>query len=109
MVQAPTQCSGFAVESAERKDFKPRVTILQLLRVPSVCVLLIASLFAAGSLTFLDPLLGEQPKSLCIHSASLPLIPSIPCPWHHDWYLAFLPQQIAPQQLASMEALQCRD
>ena len=48
-----------AVDSVERKDTNPRVTILQLIRVPSVCVLLIASLFAAGSLTFLDPLLGE--------------------------------------------------
>ena len=71
-MQAPTQCSGFAVESAERKDFKPRVTILQLIRVPSVCVLLIASLFAAASLTFLDPLLGEQPNS-CASTA--PVIP----------------------------------
>ena len=59
-----------AVESEERKDSKPRVTILQLISVPSVAVLLVASLFAAASLTFLDPLLGE----LC-------LIPCM-CPNH---------------------------
>lgn len=52
-----------AVESVERKDTKPRVTVLQLISVPSVSVLLIASLFAAGSLTFLDPLLGELFKA----------------------------------------------
>ena len=46
------------VESEERKDEKPRVTVLQLISVPSVAVLLVASLFAAASLTFLDPLLG---------------------------------------------------
>ena len=108
-MQAPTQCSGFAVESAERKDFKPRVTILQLMRVPSVCVLLIASLFAAASLTFLDPLLGEQLKLLCVHSASLLSYHFTPCLWRHDWYLAVLLQHIAQQQPALMEALQCRD
>ena len=48
-----------AVEAEERKDEKPRVTVLQLITVPSVSVLLMASLFAAGSLTFLDPLLGD--------------------------------------------------
>ncbi len=44
---------------------KPRVTIFQLISVPSVSVLLIASLFAAGSLTFLDPLLGELLCTMC--------------------------------------------
>ena len=53
------------MESEERKDTKPRVTIFQLISVPSVCVLLMASLFAAGSLTFLDPLLGELFYTWC--------------------------------------------
>ena len=48
------------MESPERKDSEAPVTILQLVKVPSVCVLLIASLLAAASLTFLDPLLGEH-------------------------------------------------
>ena len=55
-----TSLSACAVESPERKDSEAPVTILQLVKVPSVCVLLIASLLAAASLTFLDPLLGEH-------------------------------------------------
>ena len=60
------------MESEECKDTKPRVTIFQLISVPSVSVLLIASLFAAGSLTFLDPLLGELLHTLCNANRACP-------------------------------------
>ena len=66
-----TWLGACAVEHAERKDSQASVTILQLVKVPSVCVLLVASLFAAASLTFLDPLLGEHFRSLSV-LATLP-------------------------------------
>ena len=42
---------------------------MQLVKVPSVCVLLIASLLAAASLTFLDPLLGKHLRMLSMPSS----------------------------------------
>ena len=66
-----TGCCECAVESPERKDSEAPVTILQLVKVPSVCVLLIASLLAAASLTFLDPLLCEHLRILSALPISL--------------------------------------
>ncbi|KAK9905907.1 hypothetical protein WJX75_008740 [Coccomyxa subellipsoidea] len=53
---------GGQVEAGERP--KVPVTIGRLLREPSVSVLLVAAMLAAGSLTFLDPLLGPFLQSV---------------------------------------------
>jgi predicted MFS family arabinose efflux permease len=55
-------CCAGQVEAGERP--KVPVTIGRLLREPSVSVLLVAAMLAAGSLTFLDPLLGPFLQSV---------------------------------------------